>query len=157
MRALLLVCLYFFLSVSVSAGSERFFTVLSQGSKDDVEKLILDYEAKGDTGSQANIYRGALYARMAGLVNTPAQRLEYFKRGRLLIEAEIKQNADNIEYRFIRLIIQEQAPSIVRYRDNIEEDSALIIAAYQGLDERLKRELQRYAATSQVLNSLLAH
>jgi hypothetical protein len=45
----------------------------------------------------------------------------------------------------------------VRYRDNIEEDSALIIAAYQGLDERLKRELQRYAATSQVLNSLLAH
>ena len=134
MRALLLVCLYFFLSVSVSAGSERFFTVLSQGSRDDVEKLILDYEAKGDTGSQANIYRGALYARMAGLVNTPAQRLEYFKRGRLLIEAEIKQNADNIE-----------------------EDSALIIAAYQGLDERLKRELQRYAATSQVLNSLLAH
>ncbi|NLX73739.1 MAG: hypothetical protein GXY94_10640, partial [Bacteroidales bacterium] len=64
---------------------------------------------------------------------------------------------DNIEYRFIRLIIQEQAPSIVRYRDNIEEDSALIIAAYQGLDERLKRELQRYAATSQVLNSLLPH
>ncbi|NLX71906.1 MAG: hypothetical protein GXY94_01190, partial [Bacteroidales bacterium] len=59
---------------------------------------------------------------------------------------------DNIEYRFIRLIIQEQAPSIVRYRDNIEEDSALIIAAYQGLDERLKREIDRYAKTSKLLN-----
>ena len=152
MRALLLVCLYFFLSVSASAGSERFFTVLSQGSRDDVEKLILDYEAKGDTGSQANIYRGALYARMAGLVNTPAQRLEYFKRGRLLIEAEIKQNADNIEYRFIRLIIQEQAPSIVRYRDNIEEDSAMIIAGYETLDDELKREIDRYAKTSKLLN-----
>lgn len=147
-----MVCLCFFLSVSAFAGSERFFTVLSQGSKDDVEKLILDYEAKGDTGSQANIYRGALYARMAGLVNTPAQRLEYFKRGRLLIEAEIKQNADNIEYRFIRLIIQEQAPSIVRYRDNIEEDSAMIIAGYETLDDELKREIDRYAKTSKLLN-----
>ncbi len=152
MRASLLVCLYFFLSVSAFAGSERFFTVLSQGSRDDVEKLILDYEAKGDTGSQANIYRGALYARMAGLVNTPVQRLEYFKRGRLLIEAEIKQNANNIEYRFIRLIIQEQAPSIVRYRDNIDEDSAMIIAAYETLDDELKREIDRYAKTSKLLN-----
>lgn len=152
MRALLLVCLYFFLSVSAFAGSERFFTVLSQGSRDDVEKLILDYEAKGDTGSQANIYRGALYARMAGLVNTPVQRLEYFKRGRLLIEAEIKQNANNIEYRFIRLIIQEQAPSIVRYRDNIDEDSAMIIAGYETLDDELKREIDRYAKTSKLLN-----
>ena len=147
-----MVCLYFFLSVSAFAGSERFFTVLSQGSRDDVEKLILDYEAKGDTGSQANIYRGALYARMAGLVNTPVQRLEYFKRGRLLIEAEIKQNANNIEYRFIRLIIQEQAPSIVRYRDNIDEDSAMIIAAYETLDDELKREIDRYAKTSKLLN-----
>jgi hypothetical protein len=49
-----------------------------------------------------------------------------FKSGRSKLESAITKDKENTEYRFLRLIIQEHAPRIVKYRNELEKDSKWI-------------------------------
>jgi hypothetical protein len=100
-------------------------------------------------------YEGALLMKKSGLLTRAKDKLKLFKSGREKLEAAIRANGENVEYHFLRLMIQENAPNIVRYRNNIESDSQLVAAAYKKLHPEIRKAVRDYSKTSKVLNKLI--
>ena len=64
-------------------------------------------------------FTGALLMKKAGFNAPPAIKLHLFKSGHKMLEAAIRNNPENAEFRFLRLIIQEHAPGILGYKNDI--------------------------------------
>jgi len=101
--------------------------------------------------NEKEAYEGALTMKKAGLVATAKEKLSLFKAGRIKLESAISKEKDNIEYRFLRLIIQEHAPKIVKYRNETEEDSNLVRANFKSLAPYLQQAITDYSKKSKIL------
>lgn len=104
--------------------------------------------------SEKEAYEGALLMKKAGLVTKAKEKLSLFKSGRLKLEASIKRDNKNIEFYFLRLIIQEHAPKIVNYRTELEEDSLLVRTNYKTLSQIVQQAIIEYSKKSKVLKLL---
>jgi hypothetical protein len=100
---------------------------------------------------EKNAYEGTLLMKKAQLVSKSKDKLNLFKTGRSKLESSISTHGENTEYRFLRLIIQEHAPKIVKYRKNLEEDSKLIQANFKTLSQVLQQIISDYSKKSNVL------
>jgi hypothetical protein len=89
--------------------------------------------------------------RKAGLGGSPHQKLKLFREGHRELEAAIKREPGNVEFRFLRLLIQENAPAILKYRDNLQEDSKIIENSYQTLPAEVRKQIADYSKKSKVL------
>ena len=98
-----------------------------------------------------NAFLGAMIMKRAGIGGNPVYKLWLFRKGHGLLEDAIKENPSNIEFRFLRLIIQENAPGFLGYDDSKEIDSKYIRNAYQSLPENLQKAILDYNKTSKVL------
>lgn len=98
-----------------------------------------------------NAFLGAMIMRKAGIGGNPATKLKLFKQGHILLEAAIKQDPNNAEFRFLRLIIQENAPGILGYKSDEEKDSEFIRKSYKSLPEDLQKTIANYNKKSKVL------
>ena len=58
----------------------------------------------------------------------------------------------NIIYRFLRFVIQENCPKILKYNTQIRTDSNIIRQNYKSLDKITKEFVRDYAKKSEVLN-----
>lgn len=96
-------------------------------------------------------YEGALRMKRAGLLKGPPNKLKEFKAGRELLEQQIKQFPDNAEFRFLRLMIQENAPRILGYYDNIDADLKLLQEQFHNLPASLKTIIADYSKTSRII------
>jgi hypothetical protein len=99
-------------------------------------------------------YEAVLLMKKAGMVAKPKDKLKLFKMGRAKLEAAITSDKDNMEYRFLRLIIQENAPKVLKYQNAIEEDSRLIRLNFKSLQQFLKDIITGYSKKSKFLKSL---
>ena len=104
--------------------------------------------------NEKEAYEGALLMKKAGLVTKAKEKLSLFKAGRLKLEASIKKNSNNTEFVFLRLIIQEHAPKMVKYNADIEKDSLQIRANYKSLPPVVQQAISDYSKKSKVLKSL---
>jgi hypothetical protein len=125
------------------------YTALSSDKLDLINKQIA--AIKNSPFPEKHAYEGALLMKKSGLVKGAKEKLAIFKEGRAKLEAAIAQDKDNIEYRFLRLIIQEHAPKIVKYRSDIETDSQLIRTHYKTLTDFLQKTIADYARHSKAL------
>jgi len=105
-----------------------FYEVMDRGNLDEVNKEI--EVVTNSSSPEKDGYTGALLMRKAGLQKLPAQRLKSFKAGRIKFDPAIAADADNIEFHFLRLAIQEHAPKIVKYNKDIENDKKIIIKSF---------------------------
>jgi len=145
-----LCCIWVLLAFRTEVSRKELYTTLAGESVETVDRLISQLENSAD--NQLNkAYIGALGMRKAGLIKGPAAKLKQFKEGAEALEKIIDENPANAEYRFLRLIIQENAPKILKYNKEIEEDTQLIISKFDGLDKSLQSEIQNYGKTSEVL------
>ena len=92
--------------------------------------------------------------KKAGLITKPAEKLSLFKAGRLKLEAAIKKDKENAEFSFLRLIIQEHAPKIVEYRNNINADVSAIRSNFKTLSPVIQQAIYDYSKKSKVLKPL---
>lgn len=104
--------------------------------------------------NEKEAYEGAMLMKKAGLVTKTKEKLSLFKAGRLKLEASIKKDDKNIEFSFLRLIIQEHAPKVVNYKDDMENDSLLIRTNYKKLPQVVQQAIVDYSKNSKVLKSL---
>jgi len=118
-------------------------------------KVISDELAEISKHSQKDTlaYSGALKMKLAGLLSSPAEKVKTFKEGRKQLEEAIASDPENVEYRFLRLIIQEHAPGIMKYKSKLEEDKSMIINNFRTANLVLLSEIRRYSASSSVLLS----
>ena len=68
-----------------------------------------------------------------------------------MLEAAIRQNPDNPEFRFLRLIVQEHAPGILGYKNDLQKDSEIIQKSFKTLPEDLQQIMRNYSKKSRFL------
>lgn len=144
----------YFLSILVviasSFSKSEFYKAMDSGDKTTIEIL----EKKIATASVTNdqkAYYGAILMKSSEFQKTAGEKLKKFKLGHVLLEEMIAKNPKNIEYRFLRLMIQENAPKIVKYNTNIEEDASFIKDNLNQAVKEVKSAITDYAKVSKVL------
>lgn len=141
---------FIFTSSPQAFDKAAFYTAMASGSVDRVvDELAV---VTGASFPERDAYEGALLMRRAGLVKPPAEKLKYFKAGRIRFETAIVADPDNTEYRFLRLTIQEHAPRIVKYYKEQEADSEWVKKNYKKLPPAVQKAIIDYSRTSKVLN-----
>ena len=148
-QKLFIVFLFFTLSGFSSGHFVRseFYNVFQEGSISEIEKFIIEIESKDDL----NGYTGALYLKLSGLQKEGSKKLSSFKKGRVLLDSTIEKEPGNTELRFLRIVIQEHVPPILKYNKEIKEDKALVIEGYSSCDSQLKKIIKGYSDKSKVL------
>lgn len=115
-----------------------------------IEAQLALVQNSSDNEKQA--FEGALLMRKSGLISGPAKKLSTFKEGKEKLEAAIGKDNDNAEFRFLRLLIQENAPNIVKYKKNLDEDKAMIVKGYKSLPAVVQSAIVTYSKTSKIIS-----
>lgn len=118
-------------------------------SVDNTLKLIWDSSFR-----EKEAYVGALLMKKAGIVGNPVDKLSLMKEGHKKLENAIALDKSNVEYRFLRLVIQEKAPSFLGYNDEIDEDSKLVREHLRSLPKEVQEAVMEYARVSKALSNL---
>jgi hypothetical protein len=134
---------------STDLNRAAFYKAMESDSKTLVDAQISELNSAPD--DVKNAFLGAMYMRKAGIGGNPASKLKLFKQGRKLLEEAIAKDPDNAEFRFLRLIIQENAPGTLGYRNDKQKDSEFIRKSYNSLPEELQKTIANYNKKSKVL------
>ena len=126
-----------------------FYQAMQQDKKELVNDQLRSL-SKAPAGVR-QAFEGALTMKKAGLGGAPGQKLKLFKTGHKELEAAIKKEPCNVEFRFLRLLIQENAPGILGYKDNLTEDSEMIKKSYKTLPEEVQQAIEDYSKKSKIL------
>ena len=104
------------------------------------------------SSAEVILFKGALYIKKSGFLKNLNEKLELFKKGRLIVEQKIEEQPDNVEFRFVRLIIQEKVPGILRYHKNKEEDAKMVVEGVSRLDKDVQDAIFDYSKNSTSLS-----
>jgi hypothetical protein len=127
-----------------------FYATMATSNVTDVNnELALLETLKAD---EKEAYEGALLMKKAGLLTKPAEKLKFFKSGRIKLETALLKDSSNGEYHFLRLIIQEHAPKIVKYRKNLEKDREFVINSFRYLPPDVQQAIKDYTKDSKTLH-----
>lgn len=122
-------------------------------ASDDLASINSQLEIINPQDALSKAYTGALLMKKAGKVKKPKEKLETFKEGKELLDGTIAEHPENAEFRFLRLVIQEQAPAILNYNDKKEDDAQKVIEHYDAFPEVLKNFVKEYAQNSETLGA----
>ena len=126
-----------------------FYSVLESGN---VDKVNAELTVIGTSSiHEKEAYEGVLLMKKAGLVTKPADKLKFFKAGRIKLETSLARDSANGEYHFLRLIIQEHAPRIVKYSADQEKDRQIIHHTFKSLSPAAKQAIIDYSKKSKIL------
>ena len=126
-----------------------FYKVIASGNIDETDKQLSMVSALLLPGKEA--FEGVLLMKKAGMVVRAKEKLNLFKTGRIKLESSISKDNANTEYRFLRLLIQEHSPRIVKYRNKLEEDSQNIRTNFKNLSPILQSVIIDYSKKSTIL------
>ena len=158
MKLRIIFALFFILSGAMVQGKNliqnfdrsAFYAVMASGNIEDVnEELIL---LNSTSINEKEAYEGTLMMRKGGLLKIPAEKLRYFKKGRIKLETALLKDSSNGEYHFLRLTIQEHAPKIVKYRAELENDKQFILKSFKNLLPVVQQAILDYCKNSKILN-----
>ncbi|CAN5864594.1 hypothetical protein BH11BAC4_BH11BAC4_19180 [soil metagenome] len=158
MKISIFISLLFFIStgfLSTNSNGSRvdksaYYAALSSSKEAVINTQLAALQLSSIPEKEA--YEGALLMKKSGLIKSGAkEKLNLFKAGRTKLEDAITKDNNNIEYRFLRLIIQENAPKIVKYRNDMEQDSQLVRTNFKNLPQNLQLVITDYSKTSKVL------
>jgi len=132
-----------------TVNRSAFYKAMEENNKDLVNAQLKELQTAPAEIQDA--FTGALLMKKAGFNAPPAIKLRLFKSGRKMLEAAIRDNPENTEFRFLRLIIQEHAPGVLGYKNDIEKDSEFIQKSYKSLPDELQQIMASYSKKSKFL------
>ena len=143
-----------FIEAKAQQGFDKaaFYKVMENGKLDAVEEQMRIIVSVA--GINKDAYSGALIMKKAGLVKGPSKKLSVFKEGHKKLEAVIKADEANIEWHFLRLIIQEHAPKMLGYHDDIKKDAELVHTNFKKLSPEVQAAVLDYRKQSDTLQPL---
>ncbi len=127
-----------------------FYAAMASGKLEEIDKELTVVSGSGI--GEKDAYLGALLMRKAGLLTRAKEKLATFKSGYIKMEGSIAKDSGNIEYHFLRLMIQEHAPWIVHYDKDREKDSRAIIQSFPTLPPVLQKAILNYCPHSKLLH-----
>jgi hypothetical protein len=127
----------------------EFYKAMQVDKMDLVDAELSQIKTASIKGKDA--FEGALTMKKAGLSSGPIKKLKIFKSGHKKLENAIQKDSANLEFRFLRLMIQENAPGILGYKKEMDKDSELIRKGYKNLPEPVQHAVLNYNKKSKVL------
>ncbi len=128
-----------------------YYAAMDSGDIDAINKEISVVTSLSFTGKDG--YEGALLMRKSGLLAHPPEKLRFFKIGRIKLEAALLNDKDNAEFHFLRFAIQEHAPNIVKYHNDLYMDKEFIKKTYKDLPPVVQRAIKDYTRNSKLLTA----
>ncbi len=106
----------------------------------DMELIRRDYHGIRDKNSQDEFlstyrnkdcktytpYVASVIMQQAQYAGMPTKKLKYFREGKSMLEDYISHNPDDLEARYVRVLVQENIPGILGYKDNIDSDKSFV-------------------------------
>jgi hypothetical protein len=135
--------------VKSKLNREKFYSVISSDDLNKVDDQLRSLEEL--TIPEKEGFTGALLMKKAGLLKNVKNKIKLFKEGNHKLEDAIEKDSLNIEYRFLRLIIQENAPDILNYHKDLKKDSTFIKENYKNLPLVVRQAIEDYSKKSKVL------
>jgi hypothetical protein len=136
------------LSVNISNGQniEKIRRLYLQSSNNYSKLDSLNYSLSNykKTNNLMSAYYGVNLILKSKYLKNPFKKLEYFEKGREILENAIIKEPDNIELIFLRYTVQKKTPSILMYKKDIEEDYQFIKSELDSTkDQRLKKYISQ--------------
>lgn len=136
-------------SISTSFSKPDYFKAISSDDLNMINNVLKTFT--GTSNNEKTAYEGALLMKKAGLVSGLSDKLSIFKAGRIKLEEAIDLQGENAEFRFLRIIIQENAPDFLGYYHQLETDSKFVSTHFSGLATEVKSAVRDYTKKSKVL------
>ena len=103
-------------------------------------------------------YKGSATMIMAQHASNPFLKLSYFHRGKSMLQNAIDGDQENMELRFLRFAAQTNAPAMLGYRGEIQEDKRLILDVLpKSEDLSLNKLIIEYLKNSEYLDKEEKH
>ena len=128
-----------------------FYSAMASNSMEAVDLALA--EVRQTDIPEKTAYEGALLMKKAGLSSKSKEKMKLVKAGHAKLESAIKNDNEVVEYHFIRLMIQENAPKVVRYKGDLKKDAELVTESFKTLAPVVQQAIRDYSKTSSVLNS----
>jgi len=133
--------LTFFLAVVFFANSENVVKEFHELNDRKAEQVFVK-KYQNDTSATVQAYVCAVTMKQAAYTMNPISKLKIFNNSKRRIDLLIKEHPDNIDLRYVRLLLQEETPSILGYNEYIEEDKEFLIKKFQS--ESVSKDLKAY-------------
>ena len=96
-------------------------------------------------------YKGAVMALRAKYSSNPFKKYNYCKEGLIILSKAIADSPQDLELRYLRLIIQSNIPSFLGMNCNLNEDKNMIIDNIeQEKDLQLKKIISEFLMKSDI-------
>lgn len=156
MKLFLNIFLISFFSLSIASvfaqpgvNKSAFFNAMSSGNTQQIDVQL--NALKSVSGTEREAFEGALLMRKAGTLTIPAKRLAMFKQGYKKLETAISKSPANVEYKFLRLMVQENAPRSLGYYKTINQDSKYVKDNFKTLPVATQTSVASYSKKSKAL------
>lgn len=133
--------------IATSFSKGEFFKVIDSKDKltiSGLEKKLKELPQSDDQKA----YLGTTMMKAAEFEKNLGEKLSKFKAGKSLLEEAINHSSTNVEYRFLRLIIQEHAPKILKYDTQLSADAEFIKLHLDKAPTEVKAAIKSYASVS---------
>jgi hypothetical protein len=135
--------------LSTNLDRAAFYKAIQSDNKSLVDAQIA--ELNSTPSDVRDAFLGAMMMRRAGFGGSPPSKLKLFRQGHKLLEGAIARDPNNAEYRFLRLMIQENSPGALGYNKDEQKDSEFIRKSYSYLPEELQKTIADYNKKSKNL------
>ena len=135
MKLIIFFGLSLFLSNSFCNDTMRRDLDIAWKNEKFANELITKLETKAIKEHQG--YLAVAYMMKSNHANLPWTKLNYFYKGKKLLEKAIKEEPERVELRFFRYEIQVKIPKGLRY-NNIEEDKKMLLAYISNNQNKAK-------------------
>ena len=98
--------------------------ILESELKNALDQFIED--VKETNCKEAQPYLASAIMQKAKYAFFPTTKFRYFNQGKELLENFIQAYPNNLEARYVRVLVQRNIPSILGYKDKIESDITFI-------------------------------
>ena len=99
-------------------------------------------------------YKGMSYMMQAKHNMNPISKLSAFNKGKEYLDLAAQYDVENVEVRFMRFAVQTNAPGMLNYSQNINEDKTLILKTWNNIsDIDLKQKIKEFMLKSTYCSS----
>ncbi|NHF60556.1 hypothetical protein FK220_014470 [Flavobacteriaceae bacterium TP-CH-4] len=98
-------------------------------------------------------YKGGVTTMLAKYAKTVKEKKMFFKEGITFLEYAVEKAPNNIEIRYVRLSVKENAPKITGYKKNLDEDKDFILNHLSSVENpEIKKYIKGYISQSKIFN-----
>ena len=154
----ILLCLMVFITSAGPAFSEGddllkvrkyyYLAIDSEEKFKEFENILVNFNNPDNTILG---YIGMSFMLKAKYAWLPNYKMDYFTKGKNFLESAISNDPNNVELKFMRFCVQNDTPSFLSYKKNLESDKRHLMKAIPTIrDNDLKEKIITYMLEKEI-------